>query len=494
MKSVIHCLSKIVLIALLALYSSTQATAEIDMRFWNEPGYFDNYYQDLGLIEAAIPTILKEEDEVLKAFQDKSKTSDAAALAYLKSQMKPDSSSALYYMLAIQYYKAQKLEESIKNFKIAVKKWPTFQPAYKFIGYAYMQLENWDEAGKAVSKSTELGDNDARTYGILALIYLNQDKIMEAETAYKNAIIADPNTLDWYKGLAQTLLMQGKHLESISLFEEIITNFDAFKNVGEDSRDYYLLLQANSFVALDMQMSAASNYELVKRMGKENANSMGSLGDIYVNANRVELATSAYIESIQLDYPEAKAEEGRDYDFETAMLYATVMTQRGYWKNADSVISTIRSVYKDELPEENHLSLLRLEAQSAIALQKDPTMTIALLEDILELDPNDGRSVLLLAEFQHSESVRQAAAGLAEESVASLEESRRYFDQAITFEDEEFLEQALLKYGQMLVREHLYCDAVVYIEMSLDINYTATIEDYLERVERACRNQRIGSR
>ena len=105
------------------------------------------------------------------------------------------------------------------------------------------------------------------------MIYLNQEKILESESAYKKAIVADPDTLDWYKGLASTLINQGKHLELVSLFEEMIARAPD----AEAEKDF-LLLQANSFIALDQSLNAAANYEIVRRMKLGNADSMGRLG------------------------------------------------------------------------------------------------------------------------------------------------------------------------------------------------------------------------
>jgi cytochrome c-type biogenesis protein CcmH/NrfG len=169
----------------------------------------------------------------------------------------------------------------------------------------------------------------------MGMIYLNEEKILESESAYKKAIVADPNTLDWYKGLAQTLISQGKHLELVSLFEEMVARApDA--NAEKD----FLLLQANSFIALNQPLNAAANYEIVRRMGLGNSDSMGRLGDIYINENQVELATEAYIESIELD-PEQKQD--------IPINSANVMVGRGFWENGQILINTIRKVCVSKL-------------------------------------------------------------------------------------------------------------------------------------------------
>lgn len=439
-------------------------SAELDMQFWKQPGYFDSYYKDLNAVEAKIPTIKSEEKEILETYNAENQINEERGLAYLASAITPDASSALDFTLGLHYYRTDDVKNAAVYFKRAVQKWPTFQSAHKLLGYCYLQTEDWKGAAGSFSTATALGEDDARTFGLLGMIYLNQDKILESESAYKKAIVADPDTLDWYKGLASTLINQGKHRELISLFEEMVA-----RAPDASSEKDFLLLQANSFIALEQPLKAAANYEIVRRMGLGNSDSMGRLGDIYLNENQVELATEAYIESIELDPTQTQ---------DIPVNSANVMTGRGFWKNGKILINTIRNIFGDALEEEHHLTLLRLEAQIAIAEQEESSVVIAYLQEILELEPEDGQTILLLAKFSASEN--------------DLEEARKYFEKAI--EIEEYKYRALIEYAQTLVPERLYCDAVPLLRDALDIEYSSSVEDYLDRVERACRNQRLGSR
>ena len=62
---------------------TVSATAEIDMRFWKKPGYFDSYYKDLNAVGAKIPTVKSEEQAVLVQYNDLMKVNDKQALQYL---------------------------------------------------------------------------------------------------------------------------------------------------------------------------------------------------------------------------------------------------------------------------------------------------------------------------------------------------------------------------------------------------------------------------
>lgn len=443
---------------------SVSSTAEIDMQFWKKPGYFDSYYKDLNAVGSKIPTIKSDEQEILTQYSNLKEINDKQALAYLAGVITPQASSALDFTLGLHYYSSDDIKNAALFFKRSVDKWPTFQNAHKLLGYCSLQTEDWVGAARSFSTATALGEDDARTFGLLGMIYLNQDKILESESAYKKAIVADPDTLDWYKGLASTLINQGKHLELVSLFEEMIARAPD----AEAEKDF-LLLQANSFIALDQTLNAAANYEIVRRMKMGNADSMGRLGDIYLNENQVELATEAYIESIELDPEQAQ---------DVPVNSANVMVSRGFWTNGQELINVIRKVFAGGLEEKNHLTLLRLEAQVAMGEQEETTVIIGFLEQILEIEPDDGQTLLLLAKFHGSEK--------------NFEEARKYYEQAMELEDYEY--QALVDYAQMLVQNKLYCDAVPMLSDALDIKYSSSVEEFMDQVDRVCRRQRLGRR
>ena len=49
----------------------------------------------------------------------------------------------------------------------------------------------------------ELGLVDGRAYGLLAYSYLNQENYFPAEAAYRQAILMQPDIVDWKLGLAR---------------------------------------------------------------------------------------------------------------------------------------------------------------------------------------------------------------------------------------------------------------------------------------------------
>jgi len=451
------------------------AWGELDMQFWKNPGYFDEYFSEVGATANPMPSVTSDEEAVLKGIDQ----NDAQqAIRYLISNITAESSAALNYALGATYMKLDNQDKALEQFNIAIKKHPNFQSVYKLMGFIYLQQQKWERAAYFLNKTIEFGDYDARTYGLLGLVYLNQNKIIESETAYKKAIIADPSTIDWYKGLAMSLNNQGKHLELVPLFEEMI----AMQPKEVD----YLILQANSFIALERPLNAAANYEIVRRMGKASTDSMARLGDIYLNENQVEMATDAYVEGVVLD--SKVTDNDKSQNIKSSIQSAAILIQRGFWAEGQRLIKTIRKYYTDKLSEKQDLDLLRLEARVAIA-DGDTQRSIAILEKVVDRDPEDGENLLLLAQTHLTIALEEAQAN--DEEYANIEVARDYYERALKIEDDKFRYRAYVAYAQMLVSNKLYCDAVDLLQKALDINYTENVQEYMERVDQVCRNQRL---
>jgi|GEM_PF-480604 len=462
----------------LAASFTLPAWGELDMQFWKSPGYFDDYFAEVTATANPMPSITSEEEEIMKTANGFGENRSAEAIRFIERSLTPESSAALNYYLGALYMKEDASDKALKQFQLALQKHPQFQAVYKYMGFIHLQNENWERAAYFLNKNIEFGDYDARTYGLLGMVYLRQDKIVESETAYKKAIIADPTNLDWYKGLASTLIRQEKNLELVPLFEEMIAM--------QPEKVDFLLLQANSFIALEKPLNAAANYEIVRRMDQATSDSMSLLGDIYLNENQIEMATEAYVESIALDSKPETASKGDNV--KRSIQSCGVLIQRGFWDEGEQLIRTVRKYYNDQLEEKQDLDLLRLEARIAIA-RGDTQRSINILEQVVERDPEDGQNLLLLAQTHLTMAMEKASEN--GEDYADIEVARSYYERAIKIEDDDFRYRALVQYAQMLVQNKLYCDAVPLLQAALDINYSENVQEYRDRVDQFCRRLRL---
>jgi len=118
------------------------------------------------------------------------------------------------------------LEQRIANFQDAIRKDPTFAPAYvglaqTYIGYQDIAVgappsEIRPKATDAARKAIELDPELAEAHAILAEMYQKQWKWAEAEAEYKRALELKPNDASAHRGYAYWLACQGRTEEAVA--------------------------------------------------------------------------------------------------------------------------------------------------------------------------------------------------------------------------------------------------------------------------------------
>jgi tetratricopeptide (TPR) repeat protein len=118
-----------------------------------------------------------------------------------------------------------KVEERIAYFEDAIRKDPTFAPAYVGLASAHLDLssifigapveEERGEVARAAEKALELDPNLAEAHVLLADIKQREWHWAEAEAEYKRALDLKPNDAMAYDGLAGWLMCQGRIEEAL---------------------------------------------------------------------------------------------------------------------------------------------------------------------------------------------------------------------------------------------------------------------------------------
>ncbi|MBV9678063.1 MAG: winged helix-turn-helix domain-containing protein [Acidobacteriaceae bacterium] len=188
-----------------------------DEHFWSET--YDRAIGDVLALQSDVAQAIAEKVEVTVTGQEHSRLVAARHVApevyesYLKGQFGAHNNRA-------------ELEESITYFEEAIRKDPTFAPAYLGVAKAYQNLsrilvgappgEMRPRSMLAARKALELDPELAEAHAILAAGYQRLYQWSEAEAEYRQALQLGPNDAAAHIGFANWLLCQGRLEEALA--------------------------------------------------------------------------------------------------------------------------------------------------------------------------------------------------------------------------------------------------------------------------------------
>ncbi len=428
----------------------SQAALEV----WNDPQFqraFAQSYQAETEIEPRVTLAERETMQEVLSLISSEKLDEAAAL--LKQQRTEASSAVFDFTLANIYFQQEKLDEAAKYYRRAVDKFPKFRRAWQNLGLIYVRQGEFEKAVPALSRVIELGGNDGITYGLLGYAYASIGNSMSAESAYRSAILLDPETMDWKMGLARSFFRQQRYADAVAFLGQLIK--------AEPDRADLWMLQANAYIGMDKPMRAVENYEIIDRLGASTVESLNMLGDIYINEELFDLAVDAYARALNKD-PEAEVDR--------AIRAAKVMGARGALEQTGELIQRLQDARGERLADAERKDLLKLEARIAVAEGAEEE-EVRILEQIVELDPMDGEALLLLG--QH-----HARSGDTEQAIFLYERAANI---------EGFEANAKVRHAQLLVKQGKYAEALPLLRRAQEIKPRENIQKYLDEVERVAK-------
>ena len=422
---------------------------------WNDPQFQKEFTASYGTLAGYEPTLSEEDKSRLRTLIKTIKARPKQAIKQLSEQIKEDDSAAFDFILANLYFQEGDLVAAEKCYLQAIKKYPAFRRAYKNLGFVNIQSGDYVSAINSISKSMELGDVDGRAYGLLAYSYLTQENYYPAEAAYRQAILMQPEVVDWKLGLARCLLEMGQYSDAVAIFETLITD-------DPNNTDYWVL-QSNAYLGLDESLKAARNLEVVQRLNKADIQTLSLLGDIYMNNEMPDLALNAYL---------LAAELAQDEDLDLLIKSAKVLTLTVNYEQAETIIGKIRNDFSDKMDEADDLELLTYEAKIARAKGQDD-LAASLLIQIIERDLLNGEAIIELAKYY-------ADQGKLSEAITRFEQAQKI---------RKYERSALVAHAQTLVNNKDYDEALPLLNRALRIESDRNLKDYKDRVERAAQKQ-----
>lgn len=412
-------------------------------------------------VNTVVEPKLKGEDEqlVLKQATELMATGDVGtpqALTIMETAANaPESSSAIKYLVGAIYAQEGNQDKALEWFKKSLKQFPNYQKAQRNVGIMLATKSEFVEALPFLIRAVELGASDNTTYGLVGLCYVNTDKFISAESAYRQATVLDPSVKDWQLGLARALILQNKHAEAINVLDELLTT--------DPENDIIWAQQGSSYVALEDIDSAVANFEVVERLGKATPEILELMGQIYMDKGLDKLAVSSFKKAIGKD-------ENRSV--KTYVDIADLMVGYGSMQGAQEYINEIRARFGKKFDREQEIRLLRMESRITLTIGS-PDSVVPILERLIENDPLDSGALMMLANYH---SGLDSNDGYARADI--------YYERTAKIDDIDIEVDALIAWAGSYVARELYSKAIPKLERAQTLKPQEHIGRYLEQVRK----------
>lgn len=429
-------------------------TSALDLAYFNTREFKKRFAESFLPVTDIEPSVtLDEQEELQEIIELIQEGKRDRAMTRLKRANNEAASATFAFLIGQLHYEDERWNEALAALDEATDKFSRFQRAWNSKGLIHYQQGEHEKAYGAFAKAISTGNTDEMTYGLMAASLLNDAKYLEAETAFRTALMMNPGETSWLNGLSRAVFMQGRYSEAVVLFDSLIE--------GDQDNAGYWLLQGNAYLGLGETMLAAENFQIAHQLGGSTNSSQNLLGDIYFNEGLNTLAVGAYLSALDKDV---------DATPTRALACASKMTRLGDVESATALLDGVESHFGDDLEQKKKNEVLKLRARIAVR-EGDTEGNVEVLEQIVANDPLDGDAIILLAE--------------ALERAGKLEEALIQFEVAARIEGHEA--RAKLSHGQALARAKRYAEAVPLLRESLQIAPKPSVQEFLEGVEKAAK-------
>lgn len=425
-------------------------------QLWQNPVFQKQLLGSYGINSEIEPGTTPEEQNYYEQIVPLISSNPAEAERLLKKLATDDATALFDFTLGNVYFQAGRSREAAAAFKTAIKKFPSFRRAHQNLAIIYVQNERPKEAIQHFTKAIQLGENSGTTYGLLGSAYVMAEDFVAAESAFRNALMLAPEVKDWKLGLVRALFSQARYAEVVSLTTSML--------VKEPGNALLWQLRASAHVGLKDMLKAAADYETLHRLTDPTAESLNTLGDIYVNEEMYDLAAQAYLAAYKL---------GSSTDITGPLRAAEILVGRDGLAPARDILSEVEVTAGNQLDEKAKLQILRLKSRIAKAEGRDEEAA-SMLERIVEIDPLDGDSLIMLGQHYAASSQNEKAKFL--------------FERAANLDD--FTADANVRLAQLLVSESKYGEAIPLLERAQQIKPRDSVAKFLDDLQRFVKSRR----
>ncbi|MFA7227794.1 MAG: tetratricopeptide repeat protein [Melioribacteraceae bacterium] len=147
-------------------------------------------YEEAGKYYLAVPDSMMSVSDLKNAgrvFQQIK--ADSTAIKFFERVVQKDSTqSSLFMDMANNYFRNKNDTLAIKYYKAKIAVDPTYEPAHRYMGFAYYDMKDWDGARQALLGAKALVDTTFMTNYYLALAYAQMDSTEQMAEQYSTVL------------------------------------------------------------------------------------------------------------------------------------------------------------------------------------------------------------------------------------------------------------------------------------------------------------------
>jgi tetratricopeptide (TPR) repeat protein len=265
--------------------------------------YLSFWQNSVGLYEYMLKRAPKAADlyhSLAISLQSDEKLDEAIKNYRLALQLKSRNTSSVYNNLGSALETEGKFEEAVSCYRQALQLRPGFARAYYNLGHLLQSQNKLDEAADCYRRAVKFKPEYVKAYYNLGHLMQSQEKLDEAIDYYQKAIAIKPDFADAHYNLGQVLASKGKLDEAISHYRTALSiqpnDAEAYYNLG-----HALQLRNRLDEAVDCYRRAVS-------IKPDYARAYNNLGVALHSQKKLDQAVDCFRKAINIkpDYAEAR--------------------------------------------------------------------------------------------------------------------------------------------------------------------------------------------
>lgn len=309
---------------------------------------------------------------------------------------------------------------------------PNLPSVHRSLSMTYLMTDKLDKARIHLTRSVELGIQDAQLFGQLAYVNVQLGKPVTAISAYQNALMLEPESKQWYQGLLFALIESNALAQAESLLSEMLI---------DDKNSKQLWLQRGQ-IALKQgdTVKALSSLETALSLGDDSLSNLISVAKLHVSDGSPRRAADILSQHANTFLTDNKGE-----GFEAYAKIASYLAASESWSDLARLTSTADRHAKS-LSASQMATVNVLKAQVAMGKGQNKT-AISLLTKAIDAAPDNGEALLSLATLYRQQN--------------NIERAKMTYLRAESLSDVK--QRAMLGRAQIAIDQRQYQDALVLL-------------------------------